>query len=85
MEDWGEREGMEDCGAKDRRVSDVTRKWSTAALDSGAWYNTVCEGGYSFMVAWVRKEKKASENRQGKRKAEEADKIEVAPGVNMGS
>ena len=35
------------------------------------------------MVAWVRKEEKASENRQRKREVEEADKVEVAPGVNV--
>ena len=33
------------------------------------------------MEAWGRAEEKTSENRQGKREAEEADKVEVAPGV----
>ena len=33
---------------------------------------------------WVEKEKKASENRQRKREAEEADKVEVASGVIIG-
>ena len=33
------------------------------------------------MAAWVEKEEKASEHRQRKREAEEADKVEVAPGV----
>ena len=37
------------------------------------------------MAAWVREEEKTSENRQRKRKAEEADKIEVTPGVTVGS
>ena len=37
------------------------------------------------MAAWVRDEKKVSENRQRKREAEEADKIEVAPRVTVAS
>ena len=36
------------------------------------------------MAAWVREEQKASEKQLMKRKAEEADKVEVAPGVNVG-
>ena len=39
-----------------------------------------------FRVAWVKKEEKASEHRQRKREAEEADKVEVAPpGVTVES
>ena len=37
------------------------------------------------MAAWVKEEEKASEHRQRKREAEEADKIEVAPGVTVAS
>ena len=37
------------------------------------------------MVAWVKKEKNASEHRQGKREAEEANKVEVAPGMTAAS
>ena len=37
------------------------------------------------MVARAREEENASKNRQRKRKAEETDKVEVAPGVTMGS
>ena len=59
----------------------VTGDWKTAALDPGAWYNTVQEGGCRFMAAWVREEENASNQRQKKRDAEEADKVEVAPGV----
>ena len=33
------------------------------------------------MAAWVREEENASNQRQKKRDAEEADKVEVAPGV----
>ena len=37
------------------------------------------------MAAWVREEENASNQRQKKREAEEADKIEVAPGVTVAS
>ena len=43
------------------------------------------EGGCRFMAAWEKKEQKASEHRQKKREAEEADKAEVAPGVTAAS
>ena len=35
------------------------------------------------MAAWVKEEEKASERRQRKREAEEADNVEVAPGVTV--
>ena len=37
------------------------------------------------MAASVREEEKASENQQRKREAKEAEKVEVAPGVTVGS
>ena len=37
------------------------------------------------MAEKVREEEKASEKRQKKREAKEADEVEVAPGVNVGS
>ena len=37
------------------------------------------------MAAWVREEENASNQRQKKRDAEEADKVEVAPGVTVAS
>ena len=37
------------------------------------------------MAAWVREEVKTSSNRQKKREAEEADKVEVAPGMTVAS
>ena len=37
------------------------------------------------MAAWVKKEENASDQRQKKREAEEADKVEVAPGVTVAS
>ena len=56
-------------------------------IDPGAWYDTVREGGCRFMGAWVKEEEKAPENWQRNREREvhEADKIEVAPGVTVGS
>ena len=69
----------------DLRLFGVTGDWKTAALDPGAWYNTVQEGGCRFMAAWVREEENASNQRQKKRDAEEADKVEVAPGVTVAS
>ena len=35
------------------------------------------------MAAWVTEEEKASEKRQSKSEAEEAHKVEVAPGVTV--
>ena len=70
---------------EDRRLFGITGDRSTAALYPGVWYSTVREGGCRFMAAWVREEEKASEHRQKKREAEEADKVEVAPGVTVAS
>ena len=69
-----------DCVACDLRLFGVTGDWRTAALDPGAWYNTVHEGGCRFMAAWVREEKMRQ-----RIEAEEADKVEVAPGVTVAS
>ena len=35
------------------------------------------------MAAWVKEEEKASEHRQRKREAEEADKVEVTPRLTV--
>ena len=37
------------------------------------------------MAAWVKGEENASNQRQKKREVEEADKVEVAPGVTVAS
>ena len=37
------------------------------------------------MAAWVKEEENASNQRQKKREAEEADKVEVGPGVTVTS
>ena len=74
-----------DCVAEDLRLFGITGDWNTAALGPRAWCSTVREGGRSFMAAWVKEEVKASEHRLRKRRAEEADKLEVAPGVTVAS
>ena len=81
----GKEKEWTDCVADDLRLFGVTGDWKTAALDPGAWYNAVQEGGCRFMAAWVREEENASNQRQKKREAEEADKVEVAPGVTVAS
>ena len=81
----GKEKEWTDCVADDLRLFGVTGDWKTAALDPGAWYNTVQEGVCRFMAAWVREEENASNQRQKKRDAEEADKVEVAPGVTVAS
>ena len=71
--------------ADDLRLFGVTGDWRTAALEPGAWYNTVQEGGCMFMAAWVSEEENASNQRQKKRETEEADKVEVPPVVTVAS
>ena len=74
-----------DCVAEDRRLFGITGDWSTAALDSGVWHSTVHEGGCRFMATRVKENENAPEHRQRKREAEEADKVEAAPGVTVAS
>ena len=81
----GKEKEWTDCVADDLRLFGVTGDWRTAALDPGAWYNTIQEGSCRFMAAWVRGEENASNRRQKKTEAEEADKVEVAPGVTVAS
>ena len=72
--------------AEDLRLFGITGDWNTAAHDPGAWYSKVREGGCRFMAAWVKEKKKASEHWQRKKEeAEEADKVEIAPGVTVAS
>ena len=66
---------------EDHRVFGITGDWSPAALETRFWFNTVCEVGCRLMATWAREEEKASENQKRKREAEEADKVEVAPGA----
>ena len=71
--------------ADDLLLFGITGDWSIAALDAGVWYSTVHEGGYRCMAAWVEEEENASKHWQREREAEEADKVEVAPGVTVAS
>ena len=82
----GKEKERADCVADDRRLFGITGDWSTATLDPGVWYGTVREEGCRVTAAWVKEEERASEYRQRKREeAEEADKVEVAPGVTAAS
>ena len=81
----GKEKEWTDCVADDLRLFGITGDWSTAALDPGVWYSAVHEGGCRFMVAWVKEEKKSPDERQKKKEAEQADKVEVAPGVIVAS
>ena len=81
----GKEKEWTDCVADDLRLFGITGDWSTAALDPEVWYSAVHEGGCRFMAAWVKEEKNASNQRQKKREAEEADKVEVAPGGTVAS
>ena len=81
----GKEKDWMDCVVDDLRLFGITGDWSTAALDPGVWYSVVHERGCRFMAAWVKEEQNASDQRQKKREAEEADKVKVAPGVTVAS
>ena len=72
--------------AEDLRLFGITGDWSTAALNPRVSCSTVWKEAVGwFMSAWVKEEETASEHRQRKREAEEADNVEVAPGVTVAS
>ena len=81
----GKEKERTDCVADDLRLFGVTGDCSTAALDPGVWYSTVREGSCRLMAAWVKEVENASKQRQKKREAQEANKVEVAPGVTIAS
>ena len=74
-----------DCVGDDLRLFHIRGDWSTAALDPGVWCSTVHEGGCRSLAAWVKGEENASKQRQKKREAEEAEKVEFAPGMTVAS
>ena len=82
---WGEGEREDGLRGRCYWLFGVRGDWSTAALDPGVLYSTVHEGGCRFMAACVKEEENASNQRQKKRQAKEADKVEVAPGVTVAS
>ena len=81
----GKEKVWTECVTEDLRLFDVEVNCNTAELDPGVWYSTVREGGFRFMAAWVKEEENASKHRQRKIQAEEADNVEVAPGVTVTS
>ena len=66
-----------DCVAEDRRVLGITVDWSTAALDLGAWYNTMCEEGCRFMAAWVRQEEKGPKTGRGRQRQKRQTRLRL--------
>ena len=52
----GKEKQWTDCVAEDRWVFGMKGEWSTAVIDPGVWYRTVCKGGCRFMAAWMREE-----------------------------
>ena len=81
----GKEKEWTDYVADDLRLVGVTGDRSTAALDPRVWYSTVREGGCRLMAAWVKEDENASKQRQKKREAQEANKVEVALGVTSAS
>ena len=81
----GKEKEWTDCVADYLRLFGITRDWSAAALDPGVWYSTVHKDGCRFMAAWVKGQENASNQRQKKREAKEADKVDVAPGMTVAS
>ena len=80
----GKEKEWTDCVADDLRLFGITGDWSTVvALETGVSYSAVHEGGCRFMAAWVKEGENASSHWQKKREAEDADKVEVAPGVTV--
>ena len=59
-------------------TSKATPSWKAAALERGAWDDTVIEGGRRFMAGWRDEEESAAITWQRKREAEEADKVVVS-------
>ena len=64
----GKEKEWTDCVADDLRLFGVTGDWRTAALDPGAWYNTVQEGGCRCVGEGRRKcvQSTAEEERSGR-------------------
>ena len=73
-----------DCVAEDVQAFGIGGEWKAAALERGAWDDTVIEGGRRFMAGWREEEKSAAITRQRKREAEEADRVVVASGGTVG-
>ena len=70
--------------AEDVRAFGIGGDWKAAALERGAWDDTVIEGGRRFMARWREEEDSATITWQRKREAEETDKVVGASGVTVG-
>ena len=93
---FGEMEGSGQRGVGERKRNGRTvwqndvqdfclgEDWKAAALERGAWDDTVIEGGRKFMAGWRNEEESATITRQRKREAEEADKGVVASAISVG-
>ena len=57
-----------------------TGDWNTAALDPGAWYSTVREGGFWFMAAWVKERKMRPNAGRGREKRKRRTMLRVRLG-----
>ena len=53
----------------------ITGDWKATALETGAWVETVAEGGRRFMAAWRKEEVDAARHRQEKRGATRLGKL----------
>ena len=62
-----------DCVAEGVRAFGIGGDWKAAALERGAWDNTVIEGGRRFMAGWREEDESAAITRQRKREAEDVD------------
>ena len=65
------------------RIFGIGGDWKVAALEQGAWNDTVIEGGRKIMAGWREEEESAAIIRQRKREAEEADQVVIASGVTV--
>ena len=80
----GKEKEWVDCVEKDVRAFGILRDWDELSLQEDVWYNTIVEGGWTFMDAWRRIEEQASETRQEKRMEKETGNASVVPKVAVG-
>ena len=71
------------CVTEDVQAFGIGGDWNVAALERGAWDDTVIEGGRRFMAGWREEEESATITWQRKREAEEANKVVIASGVTV--
>ena len=81
----GNEKGWTECVAENRsRVLGITGDWSTTALlDPGAWYNTVCEGGAGSLPCVGERRGKCVQKSADEENAGDPDNVEAAPPVGV--